>query len=58
MIRIKILVIEETHLSSYFVHLGSTKIYYDLCKIYWSGIQKAIELFCMTMSDLLRNTRI
>jgi hypothetical protein len=50
----KRLIIEETHLSSYSVHLGSTKMYYDLCKIYWSG--KKRELFYRTMSDLLTLT--
>ena len=39
-------ILEEAHGSRYSIHTGSTKMYHDLCEVYWwEGFKKDIEEF-------------
>lgn len=43
-----LLIIEEDYSSLYYIHLGSTKMYQDLCGLYWWKGTKANTLKLVT----------
>ncbi|GKD08805.1 putative reverse transcriptase domain-containing protein, partial [Tanacetum coccineum] len=58
---VKTLIMDEAHKSTYSVHLGADKMYYDLRDMYWwPGMKKDIALYvskCFTCSRLRLNLR-
>ena len=49
-------ILREFHCSRFVVHLGGTKMYYDLCRqYYWSGMKRHVgDLFrrCLTCQQV------